>query len=483
MEHKELLVERLPPIVDIGPEHQLFLDDVLIEGIERVSRSVNQPERHPDNPILAAEHPWEHQRILYADVIFDPDEGQYGCWYSTYDLADQQSALLYARSDDGVHFERPELDLVEFDGSRRNNRLPPPAGFAHDKTVICDHRAEDPERRYKMVYYTTGGVGVAWSPDGLRWTAHDKNPVIRPTGDASQSPIWDERLGRWVMYVRPDGRHTRRHWRNHGVPYDASVFPTRLIGRTESIDFETWLHIDTVVEPDERDGDGTEFYYMLVLPYQCGYIGFLNVYHEWTGDPAALDGANYTIDTQLTFSRDGISWNRVCDRQLFLGCVPEAWDEKRIYVDEVIVRDDELLVYYRGSNIPHVGINQTVGTTHNGRLLQGDALGLARLRPDGFVSIDAGAREGNLTTRPLRFAGRNLSVNADADGGSLQVEAVTLYGAPIPGFTRADCPVIDADSTNQPVAWTTGKTLDAVDQPIRLRFHLRDSSLYSFQIN
>ena len=125
MEEKGLLVERLPPIVDIGPERQLFFDDVLIEGMERVGRSVNQPARHPDNPILAAEHSWECQRILYAAaVIFDPDEGRYGCWYSTYDLAEQQSALLYARSDDGVHFERSELDLVEYDG-RCNNRLSP----------------------------------------------------------------------------------------------------------------------------------------------------------------------------------------------------------------------------------------------------------------------------------------------------------------------------------------------------------------------
>ena len=34
--------------------------------------------------------------------------------------------------------------------------------------------------------------------------------------------------------------------------------------------------------------------------------------------------------------------------------------------------------------------------------------------------------------------------------------------------------MIDADSTDQPVAWASGKTLDAVDQPIRL---------YSFHIN
>jgi hypothetical protein len=284
------------------------------------------------------------------------------------------------------------------------------------------------------------------------------------------------------MYLRPNGRHVRRGWPKQGVPYDASVFPTRRMGRSVSLDFEKWTHIDEVIAPDERDGVGTEFYYMPVLPYESGYIGFLNVYHEFTDDPASLDGFNLTLDAQLTFSRDGIAWTRVCDRQVFLGGEQEAWDEKRIYIDQVLVCDDEIRIYYRGSNIPHSQIAELIGQQHRGRTLRGDALGLARLRLDGFVSVDAGAAEGALTTRPLRFSGRQLHLNADASDGHLQVEALTLYGAPIPGFTRADCPPIDTDSTDHPVQWKSGKTLDAADQAVRLRFTLRQTRLYSFQI-
>lgn len=479
---EEALVERLPPIIDIGSERQLFLDDTLIDVMERVSRCVNQPDKHPQNPIFEAECAWEANRILYSDVVFDRDEEIYKLWYSVYNAEIEKSDLCYAVSEDGVNFRRPELGLVEFDGSTSNNLILAPDGFAHDKTVIEDRRDQDPERRYKMVYYTKGGVGVAWSADGLRWTPHDGNPVINPTGDASQSPFFDERLGLYVMFVRPNGRHMRRWWRKKGIPYDASVFPTRRIGRSISIDFETWTHIDEVVTPDERDGAGTEFYYMLVLRYESGYIGFLNVYHEFTDDPAVMDGFNMNLDTQLTFSRDGITWSRVCDRQVFLGVERGAWDERRIYVDEVLVRDDEILVYYRGSNIPHAGIQGLIGQEHDGRPLRGDALGLARLRLDGFVSVEAGEAEGMLTTRPFRFSGNELHVNADATGGSLHVEAVTLYGAPIPGFTRAECAPIDTDGTDHPVRWKGGN-LDPTGGPIRLRFFLRQSRLYSFQIH
>ncbi len=109
------------------------------------------------------------------------------------------------------------------------------------------------------------------------------------------------------------------------------------------------------------------------------------------------------------------------------------------------------------------------------------SLGLARLRLDGFVSVEAGPAEGSLTTRPFRCSGGELRVNADAAGGSLQVEAITLYGAPIPGFTRADCTPIDSDSTDHVVRWKGGN-LDPAGQPVRLRFFLRQSSLYSFQV-
>tara|TARA_A100001037_G_scaffold76645_1_gene68726 strand:+ start:6244 stop:7686 length:1443 start_codon:yes stop_codon:yes gene_type:complete len=473
-------IDRLPPIIDIGPERQLFLDDLLIEALENAARFVHQPVKRAENPVFAAEKPWEGQRFLYSDIA-KGDEG-YKLWYSIYPEVGH-SKLCYATSQDGIHFERPELGLVEVDGSTANNLCAIPEGFAHDMTVMVDAREEDPARRYKMAYYYAGGVGMAWSPDGLSWTAHHPNPVIAPSGDASQSLFWDERYGLYIMYVRPNGRHKKRTWRNQGVPYDASVFPTRRIGRAESIDAASWTHIEEVVTPDQRDGPGTEFYYMPVLQYQGAYIGFLNVYHELTGDEHPLEGTNYTVDAQLAFSRDGRQWTRVCDRQVFLGCDEQTWDGKRVYIDHVEVEDDCLRVYYRGSNIPHLGVSDLLGKEHNGRTLRGDALGIAELRPDGFVSIAAGDRPGSLTTRPLRFTGGDaLRINADAVGGEVRVEVRTLYGAPIEGFSRHECPPLQEDKTAHEVEWQSGRKLAELDEPVRLHFSLRQSRLYSFQI-
>ena len=61
-------IDRLPPIIDIGPARQLFLADLLIEALENAARFVHQPVKRAENPVFAAEKPWEGQRFLYSDI-------------------------------------------------------------------------------------------------------------------------------------------------------------------------------------------------------------------------------------------------------------------------------------------------------------------------------------------------------------------------------------------------------------------------------
>ena len=109
-------------------------------------------------------------------------------------------------------------------------------------------------------------------------------------------------------------------------------------------------------------------------------------------------------------------------------------------------------------------------------------IGLAKLRLDGFVSIDAGAEEGTLTTRPLVFLGDTLVVNANAKSGSLVVEALDPKGNIIEGFAGGDCTPITTDSVRHVVTWRGNPDCHLLQaQPIRLRFHFKSAKLYAFE--
>ena len=168
---------------------------------------------------------------------------------------------------------------------------------------------------------------------------------------------------------------------------------------------------------------------------------------------------------------------------------------------------DELYLYYSGANIPHNikgedGKKKTVGGWP-GKTIAGQhrayAVGLAKLRRDGFVAMEPEAREGHLTTRALTFLGTRLHLNVASARGKVEVEVLDQNGTPIAGYGRRDCAPISTDSINWVVQWKEGRDLvhaaaedaGATDsrhlkymlrQPLRLKFYLENAKLYSFQV-
>jgi hypothetical protein len=116
---------------------------------------------------------------------------------------------------------------------------------------------------------------------------------------------------------------------------------------------------------------------------------------------------------------------------------------------------------------------------------QGAAVNFRRLtlRIDGFVSLWASARGGELVTKPLLFDGGNLTLNASTSGaGSIQVEVQDTAGQPVPGYALADCPEAFGDELARVVRWRKGGDVRPLSgKPVRLRFVLKDADLYAFQ--
>lgn len=184
-----------------------------------------------------------------------------------------------------------------------------------------------------------------------------------------------------------------------------------------------------------------------------------------------------TTDAQLTWSRDGIHWSRHPKRPLFLepGHIPSYdWGMVRIGKG-LIEREDELWLYYAGGACLH--------PPYPGRQWH---LCLAKLRKDGFVSIDAGDRQGSLLTRPLRCPGGQLHINAHTKpNGSVRVairrgdgehDGIWLQDF---GFDQSQ--TFTGDSINHVVRWSSdANTARLENQSIRLHFQLENAELYSF---
>ena len=110
--------------------------------------------------------------------------------------------------------------------------------------------------------------------------------------------------------------------------------------------------------------------------------------------------------------------------------------------------------------------------------------GLAEFRTNGFVSRRADRDVGVLTTHPLLFQGRYLTVNAQVSKGELGVEVLGPDGSPLKGYTRDECMLASFDGTFQLVHWKNHKDLaELAGRPLRLRFYVRQGDLYGFQIH
>jgi len=367
--------------MDIGNQKQLFIDDYIIESTKNVYKMLNQPIKYEGNPILECDQPWE-AGLAYAtgNLMYDEEEELFKMWYQVVNYDWSDSMLCYAMSKDGISFQKPSLGLVEYRGTRNNNIV-----FGLDVKgfdgpgVFKDAVEIEPQKRYKMLYRCPPPVCAAYSKDGIHWTPLKENPVIPLGSDTHEVVFWDRKLQKYVAHLRL--------W----LPYkeDEPDYRVRVVGRSESEDFVNWTEPKPCVLADELDlPQNRNFYNMEVMQYEGVYIGFVSVYHILPSMEPKIPPDIYWIDrvdVQLTFSRDGRKWQRAGNRDVFLstGLEGKSFDWGMIYtLQSPLVVDDEIWIYYVGFSCRHWGVRRGEP--------QVSSIGLARLRLDGFVSIDAG---------------------------------------------------------------------------------------------
>ena len=465
----------------IGAQKQLFVDDYVIGQMEGARVVFHPAQKHRANPMMTPEHSWEGDEIrVYGTVLFDEQEQIFKMWYVR-SIWKGAGAVCYATSSDGVRWHRPNLGLVDCDGSTDNNHVP---GSGHTLGVIDSPDEADASRRYKAL----AGRRGTFSPDGLRWTTPPEAQDI-PGEIASDNviPVCCDEIGeRYVAFPKMNAE-SAGHLR-------------RAVGLSTSKDFLNWTPAETVYVPDERDDelararierlrdrllyvDGPEwhlaqFYGLCGFPYEGIYLGLLWVF-DISGWPAELErkpawgGEDGVTQVELVCSRDLRRWRRVGDRELLIAAGPKgAWDGGLIHTtNRPVIKGDEIWIYYSGADRGH---RKTVPPYRSG-------IGVAKLRRDGWVSIEADERAGTLMTKALVFEGNKLVINAAAPG-SVAVEVLDERGRALAGYGKQECARFTGDAVRHTVKWAGREDVGRLSgRPVRLRCLLERASLYSFQ--
>ncbi|MHB0874819.1 MAG: glycoside hydrolase family protein [Anaerolineae bacterium] len=451
---------------------QLFADDALIEETYRLGRVVHRPEKYSE-PIIVPDRPWEGLGLfLWGTAMYDQADRRFKMWYQTlFSLTEPEKRrfICYATSSDGIHWEKPGLGQVDFDGSRDNNIVVDPGPALDSPSVVYDPGDEDASRRYKMIYRAatngTTGLYAAFSPDGIAWTKVP-DPVAPGHGDRTNAMFSRGLDGKLVVLTRK--------------PDMMKDYNTRCVYRIDSDDFIHWSPAQLVMKPDLGDSPNLQFYSMTGFVYGDQYLGVLERMH------AIPD----VLDEELTVSRDGKQWQRVDRTQVFLAREKE-WEGNWVHVasNPPVEYRGRLWWFYCGRHLRH-------GASYPNRESR---IGVATSRIDGFVSIEGGPEEGRLLTIPVTWPGGDLAINADtrtgaADffrlyGGTLRVAVLDGEGHEVSGFGLKESIPFVGDTENRDgwqayhlPRWTSGRTpAELQGQTVKLAFYLKNARLYSIR--
>ena len=444
--------------------------------------------RGAETPTTIGDEPLLEQANPYGSVLRDPVTGLYRMWY----LGKSPYTEYYATSEDGIAWDLPDLGILPADEFGRKNAFlgkgqfdvnghwlagdSGPEGFCVLDAEIQDHPGA--KARFTAMYlcgvdYAPGGLCIAYSDDGITWTADDHNPVVSGWLDTNNGIIWDPDIQRYVVYGRSPVHAT------------ASVNPNRFVSRMESPDLVNWEPPTTVFHTDDHDADpwdmidegllredgkpivrgrNRQFYGLSAFKSAGIYLGLLQVYDVPSGKSWL----------ELVHSTDGKEWRRDPCRTPYMNVRPDSWESEMILpaaASPPVVVGDEIRIYYGGYDRNHhdSGSEYRMGLSYRT---------IGRDRWIGYHSAD---REAELLTTPIK-AGSRLTLNASTKkDGWIRVELITDWGKEIEGYTLSDATAIAGDSFAHEVRWGDRVNLPE-GQDVRLRIRSRHASVYALEM-
>ena len=507
----------------IGHDPQLFVDNWNIECVQGLTRRWHKPVRHGDAPLIARDRPWEQTLYFtYSNycVLKDPEDGLVKCWYEDLGPVDGKghpwkTRVLYAESDDGVSFRKPELDIYAFEGRKTNVVMGYVDGMSpgeqnpwadmgvHSSSMVIDPFPAVPEDRFRTIFSRSTydeGIGArnttqcACSADGVHWRPYGQSPVFGSSGDHlgdvscvhydhdARQFVQNTRHGVQYIVAEPPDTPWVSRWFAPYYPHRPDLMSKRRVYQARSHDFLHWTDPVPVSRPDDETDNLDEAHYGM-QQFRVGRMHFATL--------GVLRYVDNEMEVRLLFSRDGVNFKPTDRAQPFLAPRGEGyWDTHMVSITSQPVEVGGEWWFYHGGTSSHhdwwIGPPENIDEpeTRDPERHVRYGLGLARLRKEGVASLDGSRqREGFLVTRPVMSPGERLLINARCrKGGSVRVEVQDLRGRPMGGRSLDACDPFIGDGTEHTMTWGGDPSVPGAGEWRKLSFRLRDAEVFSFRM-
>lgn len=447
-------------ILELGNKREIFVDYHLIDKLDGVQLMLQTPS--DEGLVMKFDKPWEGKSCTYITIIKDGD--LYRAYYRGSKNPSAPEVTCYAESKDGKNWVKPELNLFEFEGSKKNNIVLATGPETHNLSPFLDQNPNaDPQQKFKAFGGSrkTGLIPYA-SADGIHWKRlKDEGVITDGAFDSQNVSFWSESEGLYVCYFRI---FTKDRFRS--------------VSRSTSKDFLNW---STPVEMTYGDTPTEQLYTQQTSPYFRAPHIYVAIGARFMPQRQILTEAQLA-----SLNVDPGQYKGMSEPYLMSTRGANVYD--RTFMEAFIRPGTELSNWSGRTNYPALNVVQTGDEEMSLYVNQDYTQPTAHLRRysmrvDGFASLNAPYKGGTVTTRPFTFTGSSLEVNySTAAAGEIVIELRDEDGIPIPGFTMHDADVLIGNEIGRTVSWRGNSNLGSLkSQHVRLHIYMKDADLYSIR--
>ena len=467
-------------------------DDANIAWQHNLKLTLETARKHPGNPVLRSGPPGSPDAghaILYGTVL--KEGGTFRMWY----LGMHEPAIVkgqapgwwrpmcYAESKDGVHWTKPDLGLVEFNGGKKNNIcLIEGDPFSMTRvndflSVLHEPDEPDPAKRYKCAFIAHmpiedvkggrskigpnekrwGAFVTATSADGLKWKCVGDRPANAGGERFEVSSLY--RFG--DFYYATGQLISPWSWRADGSDIGRDMLAYR------SPDFVTWSKAKALsyARPGQLANPpvkGQQMHMGAGLWNRSNVlVGLHGMWQDAAQPPPKDKSWNYgvRVDLGLVISNDGVHFREPVPGHKIIPRGQEGeWDDIAILQAHAFVNEgDRTMIWYSHWD--------------TGGVLTDMDIGLATLRRDGFgfLSPKVEGNNAHFITSPFTASEIALNVDGVSEAAPLHVRLLDHLDRPLDGFVAT----LTAGGLHQIIAWP--KPLPR-DKPAALRVDFPEKS-------